>query len=446
MEHFKFIGSQTYEWTTWDKCKVKFKFDNSLENRKIIVCDNMEDNSIIVKLNCQWENYDDFKHLLNELDTFCESSPIVTSDKIAFPSRRFIRDLVDNAYGILIWDNFISKIYDKIYLGLALYYLILSKKSIFPEEYIEDHYELMNFCRKAVINKFDPRMKSGNKDTPFIHLLCHYWKHTFTKYSMYFTEHDPEKEVWKIISLDCACNEPDWHKSKLLGFWKSDFWKDNERLNEFLLIIKDLIKWFGTERYNLPAMNRLIDIQKGLGANLSNNKQQNHFRWSKIIYNIPIIFLLWLFAILLLEVISHNKLSEILFSFTFPIITLCILWYFIKLLRGDVYWFKKIIPRLFGAIIVGYIPLIMENSVCNFGMNIQWYVALQIVILSLFASGLFIVVKISKSVSDRNKVIKRTRELLLLGLAESLIVGLVLCSLFSGMLICENTETFLKMP
>lgn len=379
MKHFKPVGKPTYKWTNWTKCLVKFRFDYSLEDRKIDICD-CENNSVLIKLNCQYGDYDSFRHLTNDLDDFCESSTTVTSRKIAFPNKRFIRDLVDDAYEMLNGNCLVSKINDKITLGLALYYLILSKKSIFPEEYIKDHYALMDFCREKIIGKFNPKMTSGDNFIPFIYLLCHYWKYTFTKYAKYFTDHDPEEEIKKIISGDCASDKLNWGKLNLHRFWEADFWKnDNVWKGKFLILIKDLIGWFGTERYNLPAMNRLINVQKGL------------------------------------EIEQNKKWIE-------------------RLVINILLWSRKGIPRLFGAIIVGYMSLILQDSAWEFCLDIHWFPAFLIVLLSLFFSWLIILTKINKSVNDTNKVIKRTCKLLRLGIIESLIIGVVLCTLFSGML------------
>ena len=93
------------------------------------------------------------------------------------------------------------------------------------------------------------------------------------------------------------------------------------------------------------------------------------------------------------------------------------------------------IPRLLGGIIVGYLPLLMTGEMWQFCMNITWLEFLQIIIASLLACWIYLYVEVNNAIRDKDEAFKRANSVLLLGCIESLIVGLVFCSLFGPILI-----------
>jgi hypothetical protein len=203
------------------------------------------------------------------------------------------------------------------------------------------------------------------------------------------------------------------------------------------IILERLTVWF-LRRYALEDANKLINAQRHLDKSGTSNKKQRLQKICMSIRNIASNKLFWVVFFILLPFVvgAFNIYAEKLFSLLFLVLIV----YFVYSLyrfcwRRDVYWFKKMIPRLLGGIIVGYLPLLMTSEMWEFSMNITWLEFLQIIIVSLLACWIYLYVEVNNAIRDKNEAFKRANSVLLLGCIESLIVGLVFCSLFGPILI-----------
>jgi hypothetical protein len=91
-----------------------------------------------------------------------------------------------------------------------------------------------------------------------------------------------------------------------------------------------------------------------------------------------------------------------------------------------------LLPRMFSAIVVGYIPLVMQGDVwklayCMFYHNTVWIVMPLLLIVS-FA---YLYIEISRISVNKRKTIWRAFCILSIGLLEALLVGFILCPLIS---------------
>lgn len=207
------------------------------------------------------------------------------------------------------------------------------------------------------------------------------------------------------------------------------------------IILERLTVWF-LRRYDLEDANKLINAQRDLdnqGASKNNtSKKQRLQKIGRKIIGIASNKLFWgVFVILLPFVVgAFNIDAEKLFSLLFLVLIVYVVYSLYRFCRKrDVYWFKKMIPRLLGGIIVGYLPLLMTGEMWQFCMNITWLESLQIIIVSLLACWIYLYVEVNNAIRDKNEAIKRANSVFLLGCIESLIVGLVFCSLFGQILI-----------
>lgn len=100
----------------------------------------------------------------------------------------------------------------------------------------------------------------------------------------------------------------------------------------------------------------------------------------------------------------------------------------------DLFWTKLCLPRLLGAIGVGFIPLIITAEVWEFASKIHWEHAALIFILAALGSAIYLYIEISNlNPRPEPKLIRsRSWSILFIGMIESLLISLVLFDLTSA--------------
>ena len=154
-------------------------------------------------------------------------------------------------------------------------------------------------------------------------------------------------------------------------------------------MIEELSHWYSTKRYNLAAMSVLYDKQKELGKNrpesLINRISRTIPRPKK---HWALLAVIWILASVLSGAFVPLPWARILLSLMFTVLIISSVCYGVISCIGDVYWFKKMVPRLFGSIIVGYIPLIMGEEMWKFSRDIHWFVHFMAVKKGKFTFGI----------------------------------------------------------
>jgi hypothetical protein len=115
-----------------------------------------------------------------------------------------------------------------------------------------------------------------------------------------------------------------------------------------------------------------------------------------------------------------------------PIVNICY-----HLVRQKEPWmFKLIIPRMLGAIVVGYLPLFMGGEVWGaaFLLFNTWQGYL-VVGLALYISFAYLFVEINNTLRDKSESFHRALTVWYIGFLESFAIGLILCHLTSKVLI-----------
>lgn len=409
--------------------------------------------SVICRLKCTCANFDEFQDLLFELDDFWENPPNVKETKdVPFLSHIFIRHLIHDAYQILEEQKLIHPRSEcrkaEIYLSLALFNLILRKK-ILQSVKTENIYCLINFCRNKVIGEFDHAVEDHIR---YVQLLCQYWIYTFKEYGKLFIaiNKDPEKELWRILDEDYSECKPNWYSIRLWEFWYKRHKEDSRIRYEFLSMLKEITDWFSIKRYNLDAAASLFNIQR----KVERKKEIEKASWlSRLIdRHWAIIVLILMFS----SVLPGNYLTSVLFgnAFIFTAIfaglIIWFLYYFVIkfICRKDIYWFRKMVPRLFVSIIIGYMPLMMASDMWEFGANARKTALFPISFFGIAVSILYMFIVVNKAIDDKREAWKRALKLICVGLAESLIIGFILCVLFGDMISKSNIvgTLFLGIP
>ncbi len=119
---------------------------------------------------------------------------------------------------------------------------------------------------------------------------------------------------------------------------------------------------------------------------------------------------------------------EIYLEWTVFIIFFLILFFLIKHQNTIRLW----IPRLFGSIIVGYLPLIVGDELWKFAILADRYTITAIVFLSLFISFLYILHEISNIVGYGKDVFRRSVNIFSNGVLYSFSIGIILLDILNA--------------
>jgi len=114
-------------------------------------------------------------------------------------------------------------------------------------------------------------------------------------------------------------------------------------------------------------------------------------------------------------------------SYVLPLLAIV----FLLLIKSFRLLFRCFMPRLMSAIIAGYMFLIFPNDVWKLAVKISMTTnAMVISMLALIAAWLLLANEIRNRIQSRFLVLTRSLSVLLFGLAQSVLIGLVLCDLF----------------
>ena len=445
MKYFDFQADRSiYRWKYHELVEIRFS------NSQLIF---YYDGTPTVDLNFNCQDVTAFLAVCVALDNFWENPPLVEEEgeKLPFPGRLFLRHFLHDAHSMLNNPEFIEGDSDEaVFFSLALFNLIrirMQRKDLHEED-VSTLYDLMNFCREKTIARY---CIERDDFIEYVHLVCKWWIEIFTEIRLLDEEkggeRDPEIEIAKVLWNEQKSTNHPQHATLDTKLGLYEFWNpcDPKMKEKFRGMINDLTDWF-LRRYALKDANKLINAQRDLDnpRTSKDNTSKKQWLWNigRKILNIASNKLFWGVIILLSFVLgAFNKplfvtTAKGLLSFLFLALTLSFVYSLYRFYRRrEIYWFKKMIPRLSGGIIVGYLPLLMTGDMWKFCLNITWLEFSQIVIVSLLACRIYLYVEVNNVIKNKNEALKRSRAVLFLGCIESLIVGLVFCSLFGPILI-----------
>jgi len=454
MEYFNTADKGVYRWKQNHKVEIRFS-DSQLK-----FC---YDGKPILSTKCDCKKFIEFQAALVDLDNFWENPPVIEEkcEKLPFPSRLFLRHFLCDAYSMFNNPEFIENDSNEaMFLSLALFNLIRRKRKNLYEE-ISKLYNLMNFCReKTIARYFSPARRFDFIE--YVRLVCKWWIEICTEIRFVDGEkggeRDPEIEIAKVLwnEQESTNHSQDDILDTKLGLYK--FWnpRGTEMRTKFRGMINYLTEWF-LKRYNLKAAIRLLDAQRYLDELEQDNTKKSSFQQitellritgrvlkftaDKTIYTKPW-FPLIIFLLALVIGVVYPTPAEYLFSLGFLILIVYgVLLIIHFLFNRDTYWFKRMLPRLFGGIVVGYLPLLMTEEMWKFCLKVTWPFFIQILIIVLGASFVYLHVEVNNTIRDRNAAYKRAFSVLILGCSESLIIGLVFCSLFGSIFLIDEGYT-----
>lgn len=261
------------------------------------------------------------------------------------------------------------------------------------------------------------------------------------------SEIDREEEIKRIIS------EPDDTNTKTLKIFSKFFLKP--RGKQYLLFLID--NWF-LPHYDLESVKLLLNDLK------SDNKAEKLSFLKTILANWK--FLLFAFFIfpLFLTIFDYDRLwsncpKNLFFLLEYfksllpldykslierqyglkDIITS--IWTFVSyFLITMVFWhirksdlkIRLYTPRLFAAIIIGYLPLLLGEEVWKFGMHAEILTVIILVTSCLFVSFLYLWYEVNKNVENRENAIERIWKIYTRGIMYSIISGIIVLDLICG--------------
>ena len=107
--------------------------------------------------------------------------------------------------------------------------------------------------------------------------------------------------------------------------------------------------------------------------------------------------------------------------------------------RGEFRQFRKLLPRLFGGILVGYIPLMSSEDIWKWLLTIKPAQAILVWVLAAGLSYLYLLVEAGKAVSDgalshrvKRDLRIRCAQVFLIGWAEAYLIGIVISELLGS--------------
>ncbi len=105
---------------------------------------------------------------------------------------------------------------------------------------------------------------------------------------------------------------------------------------------------------------------------------------------------------------------------------------------------KRFIPRLFIAIIIGYIPLLFGEEMWKLGYYADYKTIAAIFIFCLGAAYLYLRFEVGNKILDKSKIFIRTWKIFSRGIAYSLIIGFIIQDITCRyMLVSSGQENFI---
>ena len=325
--------------------------------------------------------------------------------------------------------EFITDEKARICLSLAFFGVALDEKEdVISKGELPELYCLMDLTRKLVIGYYTElhRQRKGNpvENIKYVHLVCEYWIRVFRQYGSYFSDKNPQTEIWRILDGNFEEKTPDWTNLELYSFWYEERTNLRFRLSEML---KELRVWYGEGCYNLDARNSLA---AAMSRKAGSSKRATTTGTPRLGRYWHVFVWVWITMCILSGALISGWMLNLMLSATFIGLAIFAICFVIRLMKGR-YRSGRMFPRLLGCIVIGYIPLIITEDVWKFCLNISRLTWLQVIFLGLFASFFYIFMEVKNAVDYRKRALKTALRLTSVGVAQSMAIGLVLCSLFN---------------
>jgi hypothetical protein len=133
------------------------------------------------------------------------------------------------------------------------------------------------------------------------------------------------------------------------------------------------------------------------------------------------------------------RLFDALCSLEVLAVTLAAFWFLLFRFcwQRDLTFFHASVPRIGAGIIVGYLPVFLIDEIWDLSRTPWWTLAVAVMLLA-FPTLLYLYVEVQRRIEDSAEAFRRARGIFLLGLVESLALGLIVTSLFGHFMVARN--------
>lgn len=111
-----------------------------------------------------------------------------------------------------------------------------------------------------------------------------------------------------------------------------------------------------------------------------------------------------------------------------------------------VLWFRILVPRLLGGLILGYLPLMMTDEMWRSASLLSWVHVAVIAFAAIASSYLFLYVETRNVLVSADWARRRAVTLLTMGIVESLALGLLICEATTTIYAAVNPEIVSREP
>ena len=130
------------------------------------------------------------------------------------------------------------------------------------------------------------------------------------------------------------------------------------------------------------------------------------------------------------------------------LVALAVVWFLLYRFswKRDLTFFHASVPRIAAGIIVGYLPIFFIDEVWGLA-NRSWALLVAVSILLGFTTLLYLYVEVQRRLGDVDLAFSRARQIFLLGVLQSFVLGLVITGLTGGYMASRNwAEGDLPVP
>jgi len=234
---------------------------------------------------------------------------------------------------------------------------------------------------------------------------------------------------------------------------KKIIFNNNGRLKPFYMGKADLyteylLDWF-LRRYNLAIATKLVFIlcrqkitqSKGFMETLKSNFPKSVGNWL-----FPLLVLIGLVALAsnylgsifdslfqAYSISAHVSLSNVncFTTVLFWLYPLMLILLVLSFWRKMFLWFKLMIPRMVGGIVVGYLPLLLTDEAWNMVKEIDVLEASCLITFAFGVSLYYIFIEIHNTLKDKWESLVRALRVFATGLLESLVIGIIVLDLIT---------------
>lgn len=136
---------------------------------------------------------------------------------------------------------------------------------------------------------------------------------------------------------------------------------------------------------------------------------------------------------------SAPRLFDALCSLEVLSVNVAVFWFLLYRFcwQRDLTFFHASVPRIGAGIIVGYLPVFLIDEIWDLSRTPWWTLAVVVLLLA-FPTLLYLYVEVQRRIEDPAEAFRRARTIFLLGLVESLALGLIVTSLFGHFMVARN--------